>query len=175
MSHLLPYFHDITKKYLKNIRDQQTMELKYKKTKDNPDPKTMTLDLSTAPACFEKMKVILSAMWGATGIPLHCVILTDLRPPAHGSDQAWSMLSSRYMTIDTKLIAWDPILGDRANLHHQDSILELKGPFHATFSTDMKKVWALLYATFGHNSCWQHVNKFQTTQNGCRALSIIFK
>ena len=38
------------------------MELEYKKTKENLDPKTITLDLMAAPACFEKVKVIISTM-----------------------------------------------------------------------------------------------------------------
>ena len=62
MSHPQAEFDKITKHHLDLVKEQHKIELEYLQTKDNPDPKTMTLDLMTAPACFKKVEVILGSM-----------------------------------------------------------------------------------------------------------------
>ena len=57
----------ITRKHLDLdlIKDQRKIELEYAKTKNNPDPKPMNLDLMTTPTCFEQVKVILGFLRGS--------------------------------------------------------------------------------------------------------------
>ena len=69
-----------------------------------------------------------------------------------------------YETIDYELTVCVPILGDKADLGKLTNYLEKDGPFFLAFSIDMKEVWALLFAMFGHNPCWQHVKKYQNQQ-----------
>ena len=67
-------FDQITRKHLDLIKDQRKIKLEYSKTKDNPDPKPLMLDLMSAPACFEKVKVILGSLRGSSGTLLQYVI-----------------------------------------------------------------------------------------------------
>ena len=74
MSHPQADFANITKHHLDLVKEQWTIELEYLQAKDNPDPKPMTLDLMSAPACFKKVKVILGSMRRSTGNLLQYVI-----------------------------------------------------------------------------------------------------
>ena len=63
------------------VEDQKTMEDEYLSSKDpGPKLKAMSLDVHLAPTCFDKVRVILAAMRGCTGIPLTYVIRLCLRP-----------------------------------------------------------------------------------------------
>ena len=62
MSRLIPAFDKITRDYLDLVKEQRKVELEYAKTKAGLDPKPLTLDLATAPACFEKVKTLLSTL-----------------------------------------------------------------------------------------------------------------
>ena len=129
---------------LELFKEQRTMELNYEKTKAHPDPTPMTLDLTTTPTCFEKVKVTLSGMQGSTGIPLSYVIRTYLQKPYNDlNDLPWGYPTRNgpvYSNIDKELIMQAPILGDKADRSKPDQTLEIKGTFHPAFSTDMKKV-----------------------------------
>ena len=78
MSRLNPGFDEITRDYLELVKDQRKVEIEYAKTKSGSDLKPLTLDLVTAPACFEKVKTVLSALRGATGTLLRYVIREDI-------------------------------------------------------------------------------------------------
>ncbi len=68
------------------------------------------------------------------------------------------------------MIARTPILSNDADIHREDPAnLKACGPFVPTFSTDAKKVWAIILACFGLSSAWQYVKKFANQQNGCQA------
>jgi hypothetical protein len=64
------------------------------------------------------------------------------------------------------LISRAPILHVDADSSDDDDDLKANGPFHLSFLTDVKKVWAILRAQYSASAAWQHVKKYSTTQNG---------
>ena len=74
MSRQSPMFDKITKDYLDLVKEQRKIEREYAKTKASPEPKPLTLDLATAPTCFEKVNTLLSSLQGSTGTILRYVI-----------------------------------------------------------------------------------------------------
>ena len=169
MSRISPGFDGISKYYLELVKDQRNVEIEYAKTKSSPDPKPLQLDLATAPACFEKVKTLLGALRGATGTLLRYVIREDIHALKEGRSSHFGKWKHRHSTIDMELIDRVPILSDSADLMMEDLVLEAVGPFSSPFSIDMKTVWNILFAMFGHCPCWQHVKKFANQQNGRRA------
>ena len=75
-------------------------------------------------------------------------------------------VDSPYSSIDSELILRAPILSADADSSDDNEKLEANGPFHVTFLTDAKKVWAILHAQYATAAAWQHVKKYSTTQNG---------
>ncbi len=65
-----------------------------------------------------------------------------------------------------ELISRAPILHDDANFSNDDDNLEANSPFHLSFLTDAKKVWAIIHAQYSASTAWQHVKKYLATQNG---------
>ena len=65
-----------------SVRDQKREEDEYLSSKDlKPELKPMSIDVHSAPTCFDKARVILGNMWGCIGIPLTYVIrLNSLTP-----------------------------------------------------------------------------------------------
>ena len=67
----IPDWEDIERCNLKAVADQKLMEEDYLSSKDSgPELKPMSIDVHSAPTCFDKIRVILAAMRGCTGIPL---------------------------------------------------------------------------------------------------------
>ena len=54
-----------------------------------------------------------------------------------------------------------------------DEQLEVDGPFTSAFSTDMKKVYLVLYSFFGATLVWQHVKRFQQAQAGRKTWRVL--
>ena len=103
---------------------------------------------------------------GVTDVPLAYVIRNILAPPLTDDDPAFGETDLAYTSIDQELISRAPILHDDANSSDKDNDLKADGPFHLTFLTDAKKVWAILHAQYSASPAWQHVKKYSTTQNG---------
>ena len=172
MSRRNPRFDKIQKSYLDLVMDQRKVELDYAKTKSSMDPKPLTLDLATAPACFEKVKTLLSSLRGSTGTILRYVIREDIRSLPHGRRWFFGQYpptEEHHSNIDLELIDRAPILSDGADPRQLTAILESVGPFSSSFSIDMKTVWNIMFALFGHCPCWQHVKKYTNQQNGRKA------
>ena len=114
----------------------------------------VTLDLASATKAFDKTRTILTCMWGVTGIPLAYVIQQVLKPPPKDEDPPFGETKSEYTSIDQELIARAPILHKDANTTNKDINLEADCPFDLSFLTDLKKVWAILYALFSASAVW---------------------
>ena len=125
----------------------------------------MSIDTQTAPACFEKARVLLTGLRGGTGIPLSYVIRANIMPKFSKTDPRFGVTDSAYASIDEEMVARAPIIEHNYSDRTQAE-LETSGPFTTAFSSDMKKVYAVLHAMFGHNPVWQHVKKHQASQNG---------
>jgi hypothetical protein len=97
------------------------------------------------------------------------VIRTKLIPKHPDDDPGFGEEGSDYLSIDNKLTAHAPILGEDANKNNEKDDLEISGPWHPTFASDARKVWSMLLAFFTGNRSWQHVKKHQQTQNGQKA------
>ena len=169
MSRLQARFDQILRDHLDLVKDQRKIEFAYAKTKDNPDSKPLTLDLMTTPTCFEKVKTLLSSLQGSSGTLLQHVIQEDIRALERGRKFLFGMLRMPHTTIDLELIIRAPILADGADLSKLEKDLEQEGPSTPPFSIDMKTVWNILFAMFGHCLCLQHVKNFASQQNGHRA------
>ena len=113
----------------------------------------MSLDVHSAPTCFDKIRVILAAMRGCTGIPLTYVIRLRLKPPDSDEQECFGQAESPFGSIDEELVVRAPILKlENVKLHKTDEELEEDGPFTSAFSTDMKKVYQVLHLAFGSTS-----------------------
>ena len=138
MPRLNPAFDKITRDYLALVKDQRKVEREYAKTKGGSDPKPLTLELVTAPACFQKVKTLLSTLRGASVTLLRYVIREDIYPLREGGSSYFRKWKHRHSTIDLELIDRAPILADGVDLTRGDSVLEAVGPFSPPFSIDMK-------------------------------------
>ena len=66
----LPKWDKIERYDLEAVEDQKKIEDDYFTSKDpGPELKPMSLDVHSAPTCFAKVRIILAAMRGCTGIP----------------------------------------------------------------------------------------------------------
>ena len=64
---------------LLSVEDQKIIEDNYFSSKDpGPELKPMSIDVHSAPACFDKFWIILNSMRGSTVIPLTYVIRLNL-------------------------------------------------------------------------------------------------
>ena len=149
------------------------LEDDYFSSKDpGPDLKPMSIDVHSAPACFDKVWIILNSIQGSTGIPLTYVIRINLVPKDWKRDLRFGKTGSAYGSIDEETVARAPIIvhncGDRT-----PEELEESRPFTNAFSTDTKKVYLVLYSILGANLAWQHVKKYQQAQAGRKAWRII--
>jgi hypothetical protein len=54
-----------------------------------------------------------------------------------------------------------------------DEHLEEDGQFMPAFSSDMKKVYLVLYSLFGNTPAWQHVKKYQQAQAGRKVWRVL--
>jgi hypothetical protein len=132
----------------------------------------MSIDVHSEPACFDKVWIILNSMWGSTGIPLTYVIRLNLLVKDEKRDLRFGKTGSAYGSIDEEMVARAPIIVHNCGNRTPEE-LEESGPFTSAFSTDMKKVYLVLYSILGANSAWQHVKKYQHAQAGRKAWRII--
>ncbi len=107
-----------------------------------------------------------------TGIPLSYVIRNHIEVKPEKTDPKFGMTESAYNSIDEELVARAPII-----THNMGGTtakeLEVSGPFTIAFSSDMKKVYAVLHTLFGQNPVWQHVKKHQSLQNGRKTWLVL--
>jgi hypothetical protein len=130
----------------------------------------LTLDTATTTKVFDKVKIILGQVRGVTGMPLVYVIRVALILEEEKDDPPFGDKDTKYTSIDMEMMARAPLLSDKADIYKDDpKNLKVYGPFVPTFSTDAKKVWAIILACFGLSSRWQHVMKFASQQNGSQA------
>jgi hypothetical protein len=109
----LPNLHTIRLDHFEDLTDQKALETSnLKQSKIVVDLKPMTLDLTNAPVCFEKIKTMLTGMCGHTGIPLAYVICNKLIPPDEQDDNPSGVDGSAYTSINEEMIAQAPILAD---------------------------------------------------------------
>ena len=69
-------------------------------------------------------------------------------------------------------MAQAPIITHNA-VSRTDEQLEVDGPFTSALSTDMKKVYLVLYSILGDTLAWQHVKKYQQAQAGRKTWRVI--
>ena len=136
------------------------------KDQDKQELKPMNINIYNAPACFYRVKMPLATMWGSNGTPLIYVIRTKLILEDPNDDPGFGEESKNYLSIDDKLTASAPILGEDANENNDKNELETSGPWHPTFASNARNVWSVLLAFFSGNGSWHHVKKHQQTQNG---------
>ena len=132
------------------------MEEDYLSSKDpGPKLKPMSLDVHSAPTCFDKVRIILAAMRGCTGIPLTYVIRLRLIPDAYFNESQFGQPDSPFGSIDEELVVRAPIIVcENTRSNKTDEELEDEGPFTSAFSTDMKKVYQVLHQAFGSTPAW---------------------
>ena len=67
----IPDMTTLTCDNLTSVEDQKRKEDEYNQ---RPELKPMSIDVHSAPTCFDKVRIILNSMWGSTSIPLTYVI-----------------------------------------------------------------------------------------------------
>jgi hypothetical protein len=132
----------------------------------------MSLDVHSAPTCFDKVRIILNAMRGCTGIPLTYVIRLHLIPKSKDRELRFGQVGSNFGSIDEELVVRAPIIVHNA-ANRTNEQLKVDGPFTPAFSTDMKNVYLVLYSLFGSTSAWQHVKKYQQAQAGHKTWRVL--
>jgi hypothetical protein len=157
----IPDWWDIKRCTIEALADQKLMEEEYLSSKDSgPELKPMSLDVHSAPTCFDKVRVILTSMQGCTGIPLTYVICLCLIPDLDLPESQFGQTEIPFRSIDEELVVRAPIimLGGARNGKSEEELKE-DGPFTSAFSTDMKKVYQVLHQLLGSTFAWQHVKK----------------
>jgi hypothetical protein len=100
------------------------MEEDYLSTKDpGPELKPMSLDMHSAPTCFDKVRVILATMQGCTGIPLTYVICLRLKPLHWMDKSCFGQPKSKFGLINKELVFRAPIIAVGAVLHKTVPVL----------------------------------------------------
>jgi hypothetical protein len=169
----LPEWFEIDRFKIAAVEDQQRIEDDYLSSKaPGPELKPMSLDVHSVPTCFDKVRIILNAMRGCTGIPLTYVIRLHLIPKSWKREFCFGRVGSKFGSIDEELVVRAPIIVHIAS-DRTDEQLEVDRPFTSTFSTDMKKVYLVLYSLFGATSAWQHVKKYQQAQAGRKTWQVL--
>ena len=80
-SRKLPEMFELDRYNLVAVEDQKRIEDDYLSSKDpGPELKPMSIDVHSAPVCFDKVRIILNSMRGCTGIPLTYIICLQLIP-----------------------------------------------------------------------------------------------
>jgi hypothetical protein len=148
------------------LKTQKQLEDKWRLGNKEPDYPAQTLDMALATKTFDKTRTLLSRVLGVTDIPLSYVIRGILKVQDAVDDPKFGATDSTYTSINQELIARAPILSSDADKSDDNKKLKTVGPFHVSFLTDAKKVWAILHAQYAAAAAWQHVKKYSTTQNG---------
>jgi hypothetical protein len=169
----IPDMTELTRDNFTFIEDQKREEDGYLLNKDQrPKLKPMSINVHSAPTCFDKVLIILNAMLGCTGIPLTYVICLSIEEKYKTKDPRFDQTNSPYGSIDKEMVARAPIVAHNSAKRTPEQLKE-DGPFTSAFSTDTKKVYLVLYSILGANLAWQHVKKYQQAQAGRKAWRII--
>jgi hypothetical protein len=136
----------VTLKTMLLLKTQKQLEDEWRLGNKEPDYPDQTLNMALATKIFNKTRTTLSCVRGVTGVPLSYVIRGILKVPDTVDDPAFGAVDLPYSSIDSELISGAPILSADADSSEDDEKLEADGPFHVTFLTDAKKVWAILHA-----------------------------
>jgi hypothetical protein len=103
----------------------------------------MSFDVHSAPACFDKVWIILNSMRGSTGIPLTYVIRLNLLAKDRKRDLRFGQTGSAYGSINKGMVARAPIIVHNCGSRTPEELKE-SGPFTSAFSSNMKKVYLVL-------------------------------
>jgi len=80
-----------------SIRDQKRDEDEYLSSKEpRPELKPMSIDVHSAPTCFDKARVIFGNTRGSTGIPLTYVIRLNIEAKPEKGDPRFGSTNSPY-------------------------------------------------------------------------------
>jgi len=148
----IPDMMTLTHEDLTFVEDQKREADEYVLNKDQrPELKLMSIDVHSAPTCFDKVRIILNAMQGCTGIPLTYVIRLNIKDKDEAKDPRFGQTDSLYGSFDEEMVSRAPIithnLGQRT---HEE--LEESGQFMSAFASDMKKVYLVLHSILGGNT-----------------------
>ncbi len=124
-------------------------------TSENKEPDyiaMITLDSFSATNAFEKVKIILTRVYGATGVPLVYVMRHQLVAEDKGDDPTFGEEETKYTFIDMEMTARAPILTNNADYAQEYETIKINETFAPAFLIDLKKVWTVLYACFGTSS-----------------------
>ncbi len=137
-------------------------------TSDNKEPAyvPITLDMTSAVKAFDRVKTILTHVWGVMGVPLAYVIRHLIIPYDEDEEIPLEDANSKFISHNQEMIVCTHILTDNANFDLSHDELEANGLFVLLFLTDLKMVWAILHALFSASIVWQHVKNFHAMQNG---------
>jgi len=128
------------------VKEQKRLEDGWAANNKEPEYAPIALNLTSAAKAFEKVKTILTRIWGMLGVPLvyvirHLLIPEELRDdPAFGDDET-TKRKCQYTSHDHETITCCPILAKNCDYDLEYDELELQGPFVPIFLTDSKKVW----------------------------------
>ena len=148
------------------LKTQKHLEDEWRIGNKEPDYDPVTLDLALATKALDKTRTILTRVQGVTGVPLAYVIQNILDPPLTADEPAFGEADLAYISIDQELISRAHILRKDVNTSYNKLDLEADSPFHLSFLTDTKTVWAILHAQYSASAAWQSEKKYSTTQNG---------
>ena len=107
----IPDMTTLTCDDLLSVEDQKREEDYYSSNKDQrPELKPMSIDVHSAPTCFDKVRIILNAMRGCTGIPLTYVIRLSIEEKDEDKDPRFGQTNIPYGSIDKEMVAQAPII-----------------------------------------------------------------
>ena len=127
-------------KTLNLLKEQKRLKDGWVANNKQPEYATITLNLASAAKAFEKVKTILTRIWGVLGVPLVYVIQHLLFPEEEDDDPAFGEDGSKYTSHDHEAITRCPILMKDCDYYLSYENLKVQGPFVPTFLTDSKKV-----------------------------------
>ena len=104
-SRKFPEWFEIERYDIVAIEDQKRIEDDYLSSKDpGPKLKPMSLDVHSAPTCFDKVRIILNAMRGCTGIPPTYVICLHLISKSWKKELCFGQVGSNFGLIKEELV-----------------------------------------------------------------------
>jgi len=97
------------------LNEQKILEDGWAANNKEPECTAIALDLPSAAKAFEKVKTILTCIWGVLGVPLVNVIQHLLLPNEEEIDLAFGENDSKYTSQDHETITRCPILMEDCN------------------------------------------------------------
>jgi hypothetical protein len=117
---------------------------------------------------LERVKTILTCLWGATGVTPVYIVRHQLISKDKDDDPPFGEEDTKYTSIYQEMIARTPTLTGSVDYNEEYKTLKTNGSFSPAFLADLKKVWAILHQCCSTSSAWQHVKKSRAQQNGCQ-------